>query len=645
MDTLPIELRLEICRYVRESSFEDTSALSLTTRTWYATSIPFLYSTLRIAFHNEVYDSGLNAAITRAISRPRGQLFLQHARKLEIVCSSRPQFIIVEEANIWRKKNWTGQISQHVLPATREGFLKEDLTDLRSALPLVFEEPALSQVPIPNWFALVTVISRMRKLEELSFMATAEFPDSVLKALKQHHPGCRVKIWSPQAIEHSYPPCETGGAGLALFDPECVDTLNLDYPLDDDLFDRWSMAREMQPFLAGASNLKHLILTASINTTYRSDHWNQTHTQTQMPDRMDEQQDSPPCQIESLTFRGRNGWHAFFDGIASTPLDLSNLRSLDIYIYGDLVAFQAVASSLVSLERLFLKSIPAADRNGPDYDGVVNTLLAFNPLKYLSLEGLQSLTSIHQVLAHHGPTLLGLILKKCDLRRLFYQKFTPAELKKIGRACPNLTELHTPIQRHFGHPQECNIYKALGKYFPNLEILDIELVCDPFDSMLKIFDGGICTTWNQKAYANAACDQYLVREIWDQIASPGLQRLRIVPTVLSPTFPRGHRPQYWHILRMLCRPFLLTRGQYGGEPAIREIGKVALDVWRDDQAHWNWKQRVAADLREEFLKVWPECRNNVNGDWTVGWESFPLRPGLVDALGGWFKKRFRKHKK
>ncbi|KAL2864118.1 uncharacterized protein BJX67DRAFT_384118 [Aspergillus lucknowensis] len=567
MATLPLEIWREICLILlHEDLRPELLALSRTNRGCYSIAAPFCYRSLTIEFTTvETLQSITSQLSNKGLGKP----FLAHARSLSLMP-------IHEEHSLGIRHNGKS-IVQVFNPATNEAFLQPHLTGVPCGGGLsIADRGGNDSVYRQQWEPVISLIARLRHLEEFNFFIQSGFPSSLRKALSKCHPHCKVKIWSSQPAAYAEPnvqrwilptASETHSKACQI-DFEILfwdrlDTFNAEILLTEPP----GLVNEMLPFVFAAPNLKHLILThtfplapslALVEFVERK--WRDLAAV------------SPPAGIanlESLTLSSVYFDDTLFPALA-TVTDLSCLRSLDIsgYMHPDMLA--DAAKLLKGLERLFVTV------DLPHDEDVITAIKTFTPLKFLCLRGHGSAASVLSVLEQHGPSLQGLILELVCYRGVFvgrdgerlqrfhheYPLFNLSQHNEMAGLCPHLQELRLQVKRPARKTAELEMYRALGQ-FSSLRSLVLDLHFQPEGSPIG------------NVFLNDTVDENLARQVWNVIttsqSSQHLMKLRLAP--FGDIYFLDDELYYSHH----TRSFLLTRGGRDGL-SVREIGKVTSDI-------------------------------------------------------------------
>ncbi|KAL2798982.1 hypothetical protein BJX66DRAFT_333656 [Aspergillus keveii] len=536
--------------------------------------------------------------------------------------------------------------------AVGDTFLEPQLRSSTCVAGLGFPIEELGTYLSTEWAAVTELIGRINRLDEFNFVAKEGAFDAVLlEAITKHHTGCFLNIWTLQFVERSLTPPRETNAGRFCFNvlqSQNLGTLSATTCRKDGNHPGVQCVADQIPFLVNPPNLKHLVIQAP---------W-------ERPDQIDRcipawkavAHDTPATSsalLESLILLDMGRSIALLPDLAAAA-DLSQLKSLDLALDRDTHHVLTLAPALVGLERLFIGLSPlrlADDPYAPEFDpyvdsgAAISTVITFRPLQYLCIRGLREVSNLHQVLAHHGPTLHGLSLEPYvwDHSRggidgcYKYPKLTLSDIIRVASSCPNLEELRLQLRRSEGNSNECALYRALG-HLSHLRTLIVDLHFDPRerpvhpDSLRLRSPHPDATDEDEEeidpaifraTLINAATDETLVRGIWDIIAaaqsSRRLRNLRIMPFGFD-----LYTPDEFYYLIFLARSFLVSR--VGVEdPVVEDIGRMAWLVWQEDTYGPGGPCVLPRGGDEVVAELWPNLAGRY--DWSSGWESFPLETG------------------
>jgi hypothetical protein len=390
----------------------------------------------------------------------------------------------------------------------------------------------------------------MCHLGKIEFLLQNDFPISLQEAIS-HHPQCQLDISRPQNVSTSVPSLKSQasprlrgrmddddwGIDFNLLRLEGLHTLPVQIPRKSDQ-SGWIELDEMLPFHVLAPNLKHLLLQRNSTahkfpiTTLKQEWRNFASTTRPVP----------KSSLHSISIGQLEPREDILLRLADI-VGLSQLRSLKLHELFDATILSQVAPLFPNLERLFISTNGQGwrypDVNAGNNIGIA-AIRAFNPLKYVHLCGIRSVSSLNEIIQHHGPSLKGLIIERSiGVRARIgtrdsgnkYPELDAFGISHLAKSCPQLEELRLPIKRSMGSQEECDMYKALGN-FSNLYSLVLDLHFDPrprpVDRMQEIE-----TSVLKMIFVNAAMDEKLALQIWHLIssnqASRRLQNLRVVP--------------------------------------------------------------------------------------------------------------------
>ncbi|PKY01747.1 hypothetical protein P168DRAFT_292820 [Aspergillus campestris IBT 28561] len=295
------------------------------------------------------------------------------------------------------------------------------------------------------------------------------------------------------------------------------------------------------------------------------------------------------------------------------------------------------------------------DPNGATYIAdkvLITALTSFTPLQSLRICGLNRPSVLWPIVVHHAKVLETLLLQPTEYNyhniginddpdRL--PAFDIWEIRKLGSICSRLKELRIPLSRSNGDRTECDLYRAIGRNFPSLHSLMIDMYWHRTQNDYKSTFALVCDT-----VRNAAMDHHLASQIWDLVylhqANPRpLRRLTCAP--LPAAFFEW---EAWYVIMSVARHMIVTSpGDYPVHPlSIQEVPKSNHNMharvveWTATRLDGKPSHLVKLLLR--FL--WPRPRGvwAVDDSWIPGkapWSAFPLaapryrRRGAVSLTG------------
>lgn len=629
---------------MKADSPKDLSSVSRINHAWYYTAAPFVYDTLSIAFHN---DGSLPTLVSEVSNHTHGEPFLKYARRLDIVCLPDPPRKTTKALQIRDVKNRALQSIDFRSPASVDTFLEHRLKRCHDqVLPFLATESVYYRER--NWQPLVSLIARLERLTELNYVIQNIFPSELFAVLDQHHPRCRLNVWTHQSLNlnlpdyhgNSYP-----GPPSKFSDPFDLNVLR------SSQLHAFSMYHSRPPTLSSGSKRAHLTETLLFalmapnlkHLSFQDLGYLTTEDMLRVKKKWQELSltgnFTPKASLDSLSFDAHPAMSPWEEVLSSMShlVDFSQLRSLEIGVYSNPTILKMVASKLHGLERLYINMHPwklhHEDIHADD-EQMVAAVQAFRPLRYLCLEGLRSFTSLHEILSQHGNSLKGLLIQSSThMRRISnvvdtgfkYPVWTAGQITEISQICSNLEELCLPIKRSEGSLQECGLYKELGG-FAQLHTLVLDLHYDPRERPVTPWPIEPATEPDvlRRTFSNAAVDEVLVSKIWQLISSKQssrrLRNLRITPVGME-FFDKLEQ----QILGQLGRSFLVQPPRVGEvNVQIQEIGRIAWELWwesqvRDDEESTLVPKPVELVLRE----LWPNI--HLEKGIIKGWDSLSLQ--------------------
>ncbi|KAL4902679.1 hypothetical protein BDW74DRAFT_180777 [Aspergillus multicolor] len=621
------QLPLELWRQLPRTTL---CALMLVNRALSQVSAPLYYDSLTIKFWN---TQSLQDVVSENAETGLGRRFMSYAKKIRLICLPQPDPDALEN---WIMKDWATDLIYSPVPASMpmDTFLEPHILGPSSVPELKILSGRYAVYKDRDWDPVASLISRRARLEVLDFIVQNDFSASLQQAIDQYHPGCRIDIWWRQGVGYSAPTLRQRLSANQVrlrkeheFDFNVLRLQGL-HNLAISTISEWVSAEsdandldEISPFIFMAPNLKHLVIQQNTDADTRTpvamlkEEWRNLTT-TYSPTQV--------ARLESITVSTA---HERLLLRLTRTFDLSRLKSLDIDEYADPTVLAQLAPVFPNLERLFITVNPIA-RPGPDayadIPDAITAIKAFEPLEHLCLRGLRSVSSLMDILEHHGPSLRGLILQLTLRARprsdrdtgYKYPELTTADITLVAKHCPSLEELRLQVKRSRGSREECETYKALGG-FPALHSLVLDLPYDPREQPILQTSSSAQTDLHilRDVFANAAMDEALAGRIWNLIASSQVsRRLRNLRLVPFGSQPFAYAETY--LLAGFARSFLLRGPDERGPLIIEEIGREAKVAWRDEQkAAREGEFQIAERLDRLCRGLWP---GGSKDDWLSG---------------------------
>ncbi|KAL3478253.1 hypothetical protein BJX99DRAFT_256578 [Aspergillus californicus] len=645
--TRTIAVDLRIVSQVRDHDTHDLAALRRVNRSWLEVASAVLFEDLTIVLQNEKEPLGgyMQQLFAEFHEGGYGNLYLRHARNLSIVCIPDVRRFKEEGLDLskhlkdMRGNNLFAQIPQVAVSSFLEDFCLSGVTPDSDpqrpgfAMNLFWKE---------DWQPLVTLISRLQCLTQVNYGLRNLLPKVIYQAIVRYHPSSVLNVWSGNSPLNYPPPNQ-------LFFLNSNPVYGPLPPLDGYSLSRLQSyaplcpvgTRHVVPRMYWKYMTRHFADLAACRSLQHLDpsldsRWGEYDEISQATDRwtaIPAPQARAPLQ--SLRISGQSPNESVLVDLAGI-FDLSStLRSLDIEVWEHPTLLRDLAPRLPSLQRLFI-SLDTKLNQDPDLttdnSGIIEAILAFNPLQYLCLRAVRNITTLHTILNRHGPTLHGLIIEPLTTGRsglgvmdahFKFPHITDSDILHLAKSAPHLRELRLPLKRTKGNKHECAMYKSLGS-FTNLRSLLLDLHYD-------IRTAPIDRQWRpsvpelKEILVNAATDADLAHSIWTLISGsqPGhaLRNLTVHPFG-SPCFQMPEA----YLLMSVGQSFLVQRPAFDAfEPLeIKRVGEgqymVDVELRLGEGNGPGRAGRLTKFLHKVFDEVWP------GGDrWDVQWRSFPLR--------------------
>jgi hypothetical protein len=606
-------------------------------RSWLQASTPLLFENLTIVLSNDGHTEQL---LSDFHNLGYGNLFLEHARTLGIVCVRDLSSFRGLRVRISRLlKTMQANLCGHIPPVAVPAFLEEYcLLGVSPTSDFPGWHWVFDTFWMQEWEPLVTLISRLKCLTRFDSGLLNRFPRALHDALATYHPNCALNIWKGvMPLRESPPTQQTFLNPDPLQDPlHCMDSYSLVnlqsysalFPADfKNVSPRmhWAYMIRHLHHLVACRNLRYLdIQLDSCWGTYdeihrRNEEWpNNTPTEA-------------VANLEALTISSSGPREKILLDLTNV-FDLSILKSLDFEVYKHSDLLKKVAPRLRNLQRLFITVDTSSNRTPDlfaDNQGVIEAILAFYPLQYLYLRQVRNVSTVHDILERHGPTLKGLQIEPIRTGRagladshFKYPAMTATDVVRIAESAPHLRELRLTIKRTLGDNNESAIYKAIGSSFRDLHSLLLDLHYDTRTPP-------IYPRWRPNAtelrdiLVNAATDKDLAHRIWTVISrNQATKALRNL--TMRPFGSEAFQMLEAYLLLTVGRTFLVTRSSSldDSEPAnIRCVAEGAYELEVENRLleRGNPWRELSPFLKEVVDGVWPGT-----GKWQARWRSFPL---------------------
>lgn len=670
---LPLETLQQIAGHLNSSHRPSLYAFGLASAICYRATIPLIFHYIHLTISSrEALQRNIDALV-KTLSRTESAC---HVRCLSVKGS----FRLSGESRIEGYKS--GSRDRYSwFEATGVDEILGDEEPYKNSPHVVYDEPVIAKSSEEDlaWASVVGLIKTLPRLTKLVYDCRNQFPPSLLDALHDHHPQCklyhltfrfRTLLWgTPYPYE------------MALATSPCLYSVKVECSRRDSEGDDDFNQEAMMELVAGlAPNLKEVVV---VNLTPENS-WRYYR-------RLREPWRGLPGfvsgrSIGSLTSLSLLGVVDLRSpGLLQTwarHTDFSRLRHLalgggygceTVGVNDEVMEWIAQNCSFPRLKTLRIRMTrDEEDVERPNYaNNAIALLGAFEPLDQLSVSGPFEPKILDAILYQHGQTLKKLNLRPSEPeytpdnyrgRLDIPMTFTKEHVLQIHAQCPALQELAISVKRTKSDTLEAEIYKSFGKMgrlkslFLTLDCSDWRVTRDPNsrnDASFDAADREICIGSGllkkghlREMLMNCAVDETLVRSIWETIcqskAGQELESLKLWTT------GGGHWGNYLGardisvVVNNLSRSWLIERVARSDEDIInvKELGRRAREVC--DQEVTDRYKRYAEYLREEkdivmelediaedseimqvFRRIWP--RKKGSKDWREDWSSLPLQ--------------------
>ncbi|KAF2472671.1 uncharacterized protein BDR25DRAFT_324040 [Lindgomyces ingoldianus] len=499
------------------------------------------------------------------------------------------------------------------------------------------------------WAPFVSLLEATNGLRDLIYDCQSQLPPSLLRALHEKHPLCRLHhltfrfrtlLWG---VPYPYEMELATSPSLYRVRVICTDQDsdgNFDYNMD-----------AVMELAAGlAPNLKEVSIAEIVSQLASSRRSVQKLLWQGLPGFSGEVTGS--LTSLSLYYCGTTAmlqnWakHTDFDKLQHLVIGGGHERRT-CGITGETMAWIARNNLFPNLKTLFVNLNRNDDYNEkPHYsENAISFFQAIDSLEELTINGPITPQMIEAVLIHHGPTLKKLSLEPSEsmsntrVRREITMEFTEDRMLQIQALCPVLEKLAITVMRDKSSASETAIYKCFGKmeslrslfltldcanwragrdptYDPRFEGEDQEVACN-HSSIIK--KGNV-----REALINSAVDEGLARSIWEMITQnktgKRLERLKLW-TRNGGVFPQAAQIMFLdRFAESMGRSWLIERSPRDDteEVTVKELKQHA----REDYEREHLGQ-VSPVVEQIFHSIWP--RKQGSRDWRDDWSSFPLQ--------------------
>jgi F-box-like len=524
------------------------------------------------------------------------------------------------------------------------------------------------------WACLVEMIRRLAALADLTFNCWNKFPPSIVDALHQYHPECRLHIntFSLPGL-YGWDAPRLSPQDLALVTSSCLHSISAKYcGMDSSPQPEYhsdavkDMARGLTPGLKNV-RISYYHPGASLGSTRPKPAWPGFG--------VSERQNSDALHVlDSLAVEDLWDIRSW-----CTAIDLSRLQVLELSSNGAEDLCFAVKVKFTGLKTLILElqgrgfTAPL-----PDYDDALSQFLySLPPLKALKLFGDISQGAFDAVVEQHGGSLQRLHLVASPTFNRWdsssrYFVFNEEHIELISTTCTQLEELTIKIPRSQGDSSEVAIYRALGsisglrdlylildcsKPFLGSEEPDYDLDDPEFEARLSsqphftatdreiipmpmgVNPTGVRLGHIRDTYINCALDESLAHSIFGTISTgkPSgatlLETLRVTTDgafTFSAMDSTSH--SYMGLSRYMHRSWLVRPSPRDDSRERLVATKLEVGLYSSSLWHCNLNRPDQARAVEIFRSIWPGEGQDGDWDdwegaWRDNWHSLPLYHG------------------
>jgi hypothetical protein len=620
---------------IYDTSPKTVRSLSTVNRGCYHVALPFIYRNFTIKVSDR---ESLRRDVAKLTENDHSQKHLMYLRRLKL----KGQMPLLDEH--------TGNELPHVINMLDERYERDETSSENNTKPqfnAVFvtdRKEAGADESSRAWSPLISLISSLSHLTDLTYGCDNQVPPCLLHALHRHHPTCRLDIRTFRLRSLREP--ITDPNELALVTSPCLHSLSVRYVRRDSHgYDDYNEEAVMRAVTI-APNLKHVNMLGCRPADSPRLHFSRKRARVPWKGFVPPLETFQIGSLTSLAFCGyqhitKKKLHKW-----SQHTDLSKIQSLIVTSLSDATALMEDAGDtpFKSLKQLNIHL--ARERNDLTFSAGVEALFnSLNPLTALRLSGSLDPWLMLEILKRHGSTLQELVvdLYETDSNLPRAMILTRADILNIRDRCPLLHALQLSIKRFKSDWRETQCYEAFGT-FPSLTKLSLHLDCsnppsrDALDPDGDDFDRELYTSglspplYNahiRDALINSAVDESLSRSIWDLVSTnkPGcpLASLRITSGgggSFGNLYPGPIRNQISH----MSRSFLHTRSESNDSDHVDVVevskpGREQADK-RERERELEAGGKPSENVTRIFERLWPPKAGSL--DWRDDWCSRPL---------------------
>lgn len=498
------------------------------------------------------------------------------------------------------------------------------------------------------WAPFVSLLQAIIGLRDLIYNCQSQLPPSLLRALYEQHPLCRLHhltfrfrtlLWG---VPYLYEMELATSPSIYRVKVICTDQDSegdFDYNMDAVM----ELAARLAPNLKEVSIANIVSMLPSSQRSVRKPLWQG------LPGFSGEGTGS----LTSLSLYGcgstaLQNWakHTDFDKLQHLVIG-GGQRARSSGLTGEEMEWLARNHLFSNLKSLFVNLNRNDDYNEkPHYsENAIAFFQAMDSLEELTINGPMEPQIIKAVLIHHGLTLKKLSLDPYEamnnirIRREIPMEFTEDRILQIQALCPVLENLAITVMRDKSGASETAIYKCFSK-IKSLRSLFITLDCanwrigrDPtYDAQFEGEDQELA--WNysnivkrgniREALINSAVDEGLARSIWEMIIQSKtgrrLERLKLWTKNGGVFAHTDANPAIDMLVQSMSRSWLIERLPRDDteDITVKELRQHARENYERERLG-----RMDPVVKQIFHSIWPHKQDS--RDWQDDWSSFPLQ--------------------
>ncbi|KAF2684989.1 hypothetical protein K458DRAFT_366493 [Lentithecium fluviatile CBS 122367] len=636
--SLPLELLQQIAACVETVHRPSLCAFSLTSKACHGASAFLIFWQINITIHHR---EGLRRDVDRLVEALSRTDSARHVQRISIRGALR-----------LNAKKMDDDEEAAYQPSLEQMMIDEEPTrSLRRYV--VYDEPVIQKSSEDDlaWAPVVSLLRAIPHLKDLVYDCRSQIPPSLLSALREQHPQCRLHhltfrfrtlLWGdpyPYEMElATFPSLYRVKLTCAWRDTDGDDDFNLE---------------AMMELVAGlAPNLKEVIVL-DLHPIGSWHYYRPRESWKGLPGFTGKAMGSltslslkgfPPQKFPTLL----QNWARHTDFACLRHLAICNSG-----LSGEAMEWVAQNHSFPRLRTLIVH-LTRDDRyhERPHYsENAISFFQAFESLEELSIHGPIDSHIMDAILSQHGQTLKKLSLRPFEElmdydhgrdRRDIPMEFTKDHILQIQAQCLVLEELAIPVKRNKSSASEVEMYRCFNE-IKSLRFLFLILDCSnlrvcrdstynpqfnkedqkPVDDRYLLKRGTI-----KETFINCAVDEALARSIWKTISQNKrgrqLERLKLWTKGGGEYGGSAYR-SFSEVVRNLSRSWLIERVPRDDQEdiTVRELGQHEREANDLEERRLEKGRDHVPNAWRVFRTIWP-CKEG-SKDWRDDWSSFPLQ--------------------